>query len=228
MTTLEYLGHNLGEHCVWPMSDKVDKIRNAQQPTNKKELRSFLGMCGYYQKFIPHYATIAAPLTDMTKKNKPNQLVWGEEQERAFGTLKIKLTSDPILMLPDLEKSFVLQTDASNYGVGAVLLQYLDGVKKPVAFASKKFQSAEQKMSTVEKECYAVVWGIKKFSPYLYGKPFVLETDHQPLLHLLSAKQNNVKLMRWALMLQPYKFNVNVITGKDNNSADFLSRVNYD
>ena len=225
MTTLEYLGHELGDNFIWPVKEKVENIQKADRPTNKKSLRSFLGMCGYYQKFIPHYATITSPLTDLTKKNQPNNFSWEEQHERAFKTLKNKLSREPILSLPDLEKEFILQTDASNTGVGAVLLQDYEGVKRPVAFASKKLQPAEQNMSTIEKECYAVVWGISKFSSYLYGKSFILETDHQPLNHLQIAKQHNPKLMRWALTLQPYRFRVNVVKGKDNHGADFLSRI---
>ena len=137
----------------------------------------------------------------------------------------LNVTVFPILKLPDFNKCFILQTDASNLGVGAVLVQEEDGIKMPVAYASKKLVKGETKLSTVEKECYALIWGIQKFQKYLYGREFVVETDHQPLSHLNTCKMKNAKLMRWALQLQPYRFRVVAIKGKDNAGADYLSRV---
>ncbi|KAK4311269.1 hypothetical protein Pmani_017203 [Petrolisthes manimaculis] len=210
------------------MQDKVKKITDAPRPLTKKALRSFLGLSSYYRKFIPHYATIASPLTDMVKKNKPNQLQWEEPQQRAFHTLKHSLSSSPVLRLPTMEEDFILRTDASNVGLGAVLLQEVDGVKYPLAYASKKLLLREQRYSVIEKECLAIVWGIQKFSQYLYGNPFILETDHKPLNYLNTAKQLNARVMRWSLLLQQYVMNIKVIKGSENVGADFLSRSNVD
>jgi len=177
-----YLGHYAGNHSLQTKSDLVEKILQAPKPTNKQQLRSFLGLIGFYRKFIPNFATVAVPLTDLTKKDQPNQLNWGEAQDRAFETLKGYIVNPPILRLPDFEKQLILRTDASNTGIGAILLQEESGVKHPVAFASRKLSTRESHYSTIEKECLAIVWAIQKFRNFLYGKEFILETDHQPLL----------------------------------------------
>lgn len=228
MRTVEYLGHVIGGGELWPMQDKVKRITDAPRPLTKKALRSFLGLSGYYRKFIPHYATIASPLTDMVKKNKPNQLQWEEPQQRAFHTLKYSLSTSPVLRLPDVEEEFILRTDASNVGLGAVVLQEVEGVKHPIAYASKKLLPREQRYSVIEKECLAIVWGIQKFSQYLYGNPFTLETDHKPLKYMQSAKQLNGRIMRWSLLLQQYVMKIKVIKGSENVGADFLSRSSVD
>ncbi len=132
--------------------------------------------------------------------------------------------SDPILKLPDLSQSFIVQTDASEYGIGGVLLQQEDGMKMPVAFASRKLKASERNYAVIEKECLAIVWTIQKFSRYLYGTEFLLETDHQPLTYLNKARVANARLMRWALQLQPYRFRIVAIKGSENVGADYLSR----
>lgn len=191
----------------------------------KKEVRSFLGLAGYYRRFVPNFAALAAPLSDLTRKNQPNRVQWTDSCEKAFRTLKDRLCSEPVVLLPDPEAPFVLRTDASNNGLGAVLLQEGDEVWQPVHYASRKLTSSEQNYATVEQECLAVVWAVEKFEPYLYGRHFVLQTDHQPLAFLHKAKHSNSRLMRWALLLQPYSFTVQVIPGKENVGADFLSRA---
>ena len=133
----------------------------------------------------------------------------------------------PVLKLPNLNDTFILQTDASDVGVGAVLLQYEDGVKKPVAYASKKLNKAQVNYSTIEKECFAIIWAVQKFCRFLYGKEFLLETDHQPLVYLTNAKMSNARLMRWALLLQPFRFRIVSIKGSKNVGADCLSRLCY-
>ncbi|XP_047482831.1 uncharacterized protein LOC125034845 [Penaeus chinensis] len=168
---LEYLGHVIGEGCIKPTKEKVSAILNAPAPTTKKEVRSFMGLSGYYRRFVPDYATIAAPLNEMVKKNAPNKVKWEDKHEMAFNKLKQALVNDPILKLPDVNKPFILRTDASDVGLGAVLLQEEDA-KMPVAYASRKLSDAEKKYSVVERECLAVVWATKKFYRYLYGQQF--------------------------------------------------------
>ena len=129
------------------------------------------------------------------------------------------------MRLPDFSKEFLLQTDASNDGLGAVLLQEEDDTKHPIAFASRKLLDREKNYSCIERECLAVVWGIQKFQNYLYGRHFILEVDHQPLQYLGKTQYQNGRLMRWALALQPYRFTVHAIKGSENVGADFLSRV---
>jgi len=137
-TSLVYLGHNLGQDTLAPNDNLVQKIRLAPLPTSKKQLRSFLGLVGYYRAFVPHFAAIAAPLTDLTKKGSPDKLVWTETHEQAFQALKEHACTQLVLCLPDVTKPFILQTDASSDGIGAILLQEVNWVKHPVAFASKR------------------------------------------------------------------------------------------
>ncbi|XP_033739239.1 uncharacterized protein LOC117326590 [Pecten maximus] len=223
--SLECLGHMIGEQHLQPNPDKVKAILDAKIPETKKQVRSFIGLAGFYRKFVPNFATIAVPLTDLTKKGQPNKVIWNEPQDLAFNTLKKILSTGPVLKLPDLNAEFILRTDASDYGVGAILLQEEDGVLHPVAYMSRKLKGGELAYSVIEKECLAVVWGICKFQKYLYGRQFILETDHQPLLYLNRLKGTNSRLMRWALQLQPHRFRIRAIKGMDNVGADFLSRV---
>lgn len=123
-----------------PAIEKLKAVEDAPRPSTKKEVKSFLGLLGYYKKFVPNFATVAAPLSDLTKKGVPNKFEWKQECENAFKTLKSMLLPGPILSLPDLSKSFILRTDASNHGVGAVLMQIHDGKKYPVAYASRKLK----------------------------------------------------------------------------------------
>ena len=138
--------------------------------------------------------------------------------------LKRAITNPPILRLPNVKETFVLQTDASNDGLGAVLLQEEEGFKYPVAYASRKLLQREKNYSTIERECLAIVFGIQKFHNFLYGQEFILETDHQPLKYLNQTEFQNGRVMRWALALQPYRFTVQYNRGSQNVGADFLSR----
>ncbi|XP_065925002.1 uncharacterized protein [Magallana gigas] len=221
---IDCLGHMVGNKCLEPEQDKIDAVRNAPIPQTKKQVRAFLGLAGFYRKFIPNFSAIAIPLSDLTKKGQPNKVIWTESQQRAFDTLKHMLSERPILKLPEFNETFILRTDAADDGIGAVLLQMEDDEKLPVAYASRKLQPREKAYAIIEKECLAVVWGIQKFHQYLYGREFLLETDHQPLTYLNKAKTENSRLMRWALQLQPYRFRIIAIKGSDNVGADYLSR----
>ena len=225
--TLEFLGHVVGKGTLQPQQSKLRQIRSAKRTETKKELRSFLGFVGYYRRFIPNFAALAVPLTDLTKAKLPNRIEWGECQEEAFNALKTRLSTPPILQLPDCNRQFFLRTDASNTGIGAVLLQEKDDTaeKFPVSYASRKLLPRERAYATVEKEALAIVWGIQKFEPYLYGRDFVLQTDHQSLTYLQKSKLTNARIMRWALALQPYRFRLDSIKGSQNVGADFLSRT---
>ncbi len=223
-SSLEFLGFNVGEGTLKPVPKKVEKVLQARRPETKAHLRSFLGLIGYYRHFIPHFAALAVPLTDLTKKNQPNHLKWGEAQENAFNTLRGYLVVPPVLHLPDLRRPFILQTDACREGIGAILMQEYDGIRYPIAFGSRKLLPREQNYSTIEQECLAVVWGIQKFENYLHNTHFVIETDHQPLQYLNRSRYQNGRLMRWSLELQPYRYTIRSIKGSQNVGADFLSR----
>jgi hypothetical protein len=136
-SSLECLGHIAGCEKVPLLPDKVTAISNFQRPSTKKQVRSFLGLVGFYRRFIPNFSAIAAPLSDLTKKGQPNKVTWKESQENAFIALRSALMVTPVLKLPNLNDTFIFQTDTSGAGFGTVLLQYEDGVKKPIAYASK-------------------------------------------------------------------------------------------
>ena len=210
---IEFLGHVVGKGVMKPRSKKVEDIKSAKRPETKTQLRSFLGLVGYYRKFIPNFASVAVPLTDRIRKGEPNRIKWEESQEKAFNTLKHRVTSAPILHLPDLTLIFILRSDASEVGLGAVLLQEKNGEKFPTAYASKKMTPCQKRYSVIEKECLAIVWAVRKFQTFLFGKEFVIETDHQPLACIKKSKVLNARIMRWALALQPYRYRLEVIKG---------------
>ena len=172
-------------------------MKDAPRPTAKKEIRSFLGLVGYYQPFIPNFAAIAAPLSDLTRKDQPNKVVWGEPKERAYAALKKAVISKHILILPDVSKVFVLRTDASDIGLGATLLQNRDRHIFPLAYASMKLLDREKRYSVMERECLGIVWGLKKCALYLYGMQFTLQTDHRPLEFINVSKFYISHIMRW-------------------------------
>ena len=223
--SIEYLGFQLGSGNIKPVESKVECILSAHRPRTKKQLRSFLGTVNYYNRFIPSYSTLAAPLHDLTKKSVPNVIPWNDECEVSFNNLKQCLGSNPILKLPDINGQFVLRTDASEVGVGAVLLQRYDNKLFPIHYASRKLNSAERNYAIKERELLAIVWAIKKFGIYPYGREFKIDCDHNSLVYLKSARLKNARLMRWSLALQEFKYSIDHIKGKDNTTADYLSRL---
>jgi hypothetical protein len=164
-------------------------------------------------------------LTDLTKKGSPDVVPWNDRCQKAFETLKAYLSSEPVLILPDEQKPFVLRTDASGESLGAVLMQDPGPGLQPIAYASKKLNDAERKYSTIEQECYAVVFGIRKLYPYLYGRQFVVETDHHPVSFLDRIRPMSRRLTGWAMELQSHCFTIRSIPGKENVAADCLSRL---
>ena len=216
-----YLGHIVGSGKIQPELSKVEAVQSYPIPETKKQVRSFLGLSGYYRRFIPSYATIAAPLTDLTKKSKPNQVSWTKQCDDAFNQLKSLLCSSPILCSPDFDKPFILQTDASD----RVSQKGEDNEEHPVGYFSRKLLPREEKYSTFEKECLAIKLGTSAFRVYLLGRLFTIQTDHRSLEWLDRLKENNSRLTRWSLALQPYKFVVEHRAGLKNGNADALSRV---
>lgn len=228
MSHCVYLGHVVGNGIVCPEPSKIESVKSFPIPQTKKQVRAFLGLTGYYRKFIPNYAEIALPLMDLTRKNAPNKIEWSAELNKSFELLKAELCSAPVLVSPDFSRPFILQTDASDRGIGAVLSQCdKSGADHPIAYFSRKLMPREEHYSTIEKECLAIELGVKAFKVYLLGKPFTVQTDHRALEWLDRLKEDNAHLNRWSLLLQSYQFKVSYRAGKANANADALSRIDY-
>jgi hypothetical protein len=209
---------------VKPNPEKVRAILEVPRPSTKSEVRSLLGLIGYYRTFIPDFAKICEPLTDLTKKGK--SLEWTSDCENSFRVVKEMLAEAPILKTPDFKKIFILQTDASAKAISAVLSQQDDDDKEhPVCYISRKLLQREMHYPIIEKECLAIVWGVTKLHHYLAFREFIIETDHQPLIWLDRVKNTNQKLLRWSLLLQQYAYSIRHRSGKKNSNADFFSRT---
>ncbi|XP_066983831.1 uncharacterized protein [Macrobrachium rosenbergii] len=220
-----YLGHVVGDGKVTPKQANVEAIEKISVSKCRRDVRKFLGLLGYYRRFVKNFSDIAVPLTNLLKKKVA--FIWTKEAQNAFESLKGILLSFPILRAPDFDLPFSLATDASDVGVGAVLLQNDEqGVSHPVAFFSKKLTSAQRKYSTVEKETLALILAINHFSVYLSstGSPIKIMTDHNPLTFINRYKNKNQRLMRWSIMLQEWNLQFSHIPGRDNVVADALSR----
>lgn len=174
---VSYLGHVITENGVKPDPAKVNALHKFPTPSTARQLKAFLGMAGYNRKFIQNFSRIASPLHKLLKKDA--KFEWAEDQENAFQKLKSRLTTQPILQYPDFAREFILTTDASIEGLGAVLSQGEVGKDLPIAYASRSLSKAESNYSTSEKELLAIIWGVKYFRPYLYGSKFKIVTDHK-------------------------------------------------
>ncbi|MEM7402978.1 MAG: RNase H-like domain-containing protein, partial [Myxococcota bacterium] len=226
-TELPYLGHLIGKHGIKPDPSKISKIVDLNPPKNKKEVMSFLGVTGYFRRFVFHYAEIAKPLVELTKKR--SEFVWNDQCQKAFDTLMSKLVSAPILRAPNYTLPFYLATDASNYALGGVLLQTDSaGHLHSIAYASKTLNAAQRNYPQVEREALAVVQFLKHFRYIIYGHEIHVLTDHAPLVHILrgkSAANSSPRLLRWTLKFQDFNVKVHYIPGTQNRIADFLSRT---
>ena len=224
-TKCEFLGHVVGAGKVTPVELKVRAVREFQQPQSKKQVRQFLGLTGYYRRFVPKYAEHSYELTEATKKSAPERVVWNNVMCDEFIYLKDALCSLPSLTLPLTNDEFVLQTDASGVGLGAVLSVKRDGEELPVAFYSRKLQPRERRYCATELEGLAVVDSVRHFDAYLVTHPFVVETDHNALEFLNSANHTNGRMARWAMRLEPFTFHIRYRPGPLNANADALSRL---
>nr|XP_049702875.1 uncharacterized protein LOC126055956 [Helicoverpa armigera] len=218
-----YLGHTITKDGLKPNDDKINAVLNYPLPKTTTEIKSFLGLVGYYRRFIKDFAKITQPLTACLKKR--NKIVIDQKYIDAFNKCKELLTHAPLLQYPDYDKTFILTTDASNVALGAVLSQGQIGSDKPIAYASRTLSDTESRYSTIERELLAIVWAVKHFRPYLYGRKFYIYTDHRPLTWLQSLKDPSSKLTRWRLRLQDYDFDLIHKNGKQNTNADALSRI---
>ena len=219
-----YLGHVISGRGVQPEPEKVQNILGAARPTSVKQLRSFLGLSGYYRRFIKNYAQIAAPLLDLLRK----EIVWdwSPSCDLAFEKLKVALTSTPILAFPDLDLPFILYTDASKYAVGSVLAQIQNGREVVIAYRSRTLDKHQKAYTVTEKEAFAVVDALEHFKPYLHRSRVQVYTDHNPLTYIRSKKAEKLteRLVRWAMKLTSFDADIIYRPGAIHANADAVSR----
>ncbi|GKB36794.1 reverse transcriptase domain-containing protein [Tanacetum coccineum] len=218
INTVKFLGHVIDSSGIHVDPAKIEAVKNWASPTTPSEIRQFLGLAGYYRRFIEGFSKIAKPMTELTQKNQ--KFDWGEEQEEAFQLLKQKLCAAPILALPEGSEDFVVYCDASIKGLGAVLMQRM----KVIAYASRQLKIHEKNYTTHDLELGAVVFALKIWRHYLYGTKYVVFTDHKSLQHILDQKDINMRQRRWIELLSDYDCEIRYHPGKANVVADALSR----
>jgi hypothetical protein len=214
---VEYLGHLVGKVSVRVDPKNIEAMQDWPHPNTLKILRGFLGLTGYYRKFVKNYGKIAAPLTELLKNNS---FTWNPTTSRAFQTLKMAMCTTPILTLPDFTKTFVLECDASGKGIGNVLMQ--EG--HPLAFTNKQLFERNLGKSIYEKEMLAILHVVDILHPYLLGKRFQIKTNHQSLKYFLEQCISSLEKQKWVTNLFGYDYEIIYKKGKDNVVVDALSR----
>ncbi|MCG8047963.1 MAG: RNase H-like domain-containing protein, partial [Candidatus Thiodiazotropha endolucinida] len=220
---VEFLGHVVNESGVGTDPKKIECIEKWPTPTSVTEVRSFLGLCSYYRRFIADYSKIAKPLHCLTEKSR--KFEWTMECENAFSTLKQMLITAPMLSHPDFSLPFILDTDASDFAIGAVLSQNINGTEKVVAYASRTLSKSERSYCVTRKEMLALVYFTKYFKHYLYGRKFTARTDHGSLRWLSKFKNPEGQVARWLELLSSYDMVIEHRRGSLHNNADSLSRI---
>ena len=224
---VKFLGQILTAEGVQSDPDKVAAIIGMREPTSVKELRCFLGMVNQLSKFTPHLAEITKPLRDLLSKK--NQWTWDQAQNQAFTAVKEALTKSPNLALFDPNLETTVSANASSYGLGAVLLQTQpNGERRAVAYVSRSMTPTETRYTQIEKEALALTWACERYSDYLIGLTFSIETDHKPLVPLFSAKlldELPIQVQRFRMRMMRYDFTITHVPGKNLITADALSRA---
>lgn len=220
---LKYLGFIIEPGKCFADPAKIEIIKNYPQPKKAKHIQRFMGLVGFYRRFIDGFTQMSKPLTSLNKKDA--EFVWTDVQQKSFDYFRQALCILPGLHLPNLNKPFAIHTDASKYSISAILNQYENGVMYPVWYASKALNPAEIKYSNPEKECLAVIWAIKKFRGFIEYNKFTIETDHEALKWLTNNKDPSGRLAHWFMELQGFNFDVKFRRGSRNQAADALSRV---
>ena len=219
---VNFLGHIVSENGVSTDPEKTEAIKTWSKPSSKKQMRSFLGLCSYYRKFVKNFAAIAKPLHKLCEKKTP--FLWSDEAQAAFEKLKSHLVSSPILAYPELGKKFILDTDASEFAVGAVLSQEHEKQERVIAYMSKSLNAHERAYCVTRKELLAVVTALKKFHIYLYGQEVLLRTDNSAVSWMKNLKTSTGQMARWLQELGTYNLIVTHRKGKKHSNADALSR----
>ena len=220
---VSYLGHRVTEEGLLPDPSLLAAIRDIPPPKTATEVRSFLGLAGYYRRYVKGFAAIAAPLHALTRKDA--FFHWSEDCQAAFDQLKARLTTSPITAFPDFSQAFRLYTDASTAGLGAILAQVREGKERIICCASRALNKAEKSYPATKLECLAIVWAVAKFRPYLMAMPFEVFTDHYALQWLKTMRTGSALLHRWSAALEEYNFTVRHRPGKVQTHVDGLSRL---
>ena len=220
---IQYLGHILSATGIWPLPSKTHAIQHMNPPTMPKQVRAFLGLVGYYRKFIKEFAKIAKPLTLLTRQQV--KFEWTLEHQAAFVHLKDAIVQAPILHYPNPNKTYIVYTDASDDACGAQLSQEHDGTEFPIVFLSHTFSGTQCKWSTSKQEAFGVYYMITKWNYYLQGANIIVRNYHKPLAQFLNGKNANNKVNRWSLELATYNITFKWISGAKKKAADCLSRL---
>ena len=228
---IHYLGHLISVEGIRPLPNKLDCIRNMPAPKDMKEIKQFLGLTGYYRKFVPRFADISRPLTTLTKKDM--KFKWTPACQRSFNLLNETLCCEPILKYADTSKPYTLYTDASKYGWAGVLIQkhttVIDGkshtTDHPVAFVSGLFRGSQLNWTALTKEAFAIYMSVKKLSFYLMDAQILLRSDHKPLEKFLRKIMLNSKVNNWAMELEAFNIEFDYIKESNNVLADTMSRL---
>ena len=220
--SVKFLGHVVSEKGIQTDPEKIEAIKNWPTPRTAKQVKSWIGLCSYYRKFVKGFADISRPLHKICHKGQ--KFNWSEECDKAFNHLKEALTSPPILTYPRLDQQFILDTDASNHALGAVLSQEIDGKEHVIAYMSKALNKHETSYCTTRKELLAVVVALKNFHPYLYGREILLRTDNAAVSWMRNLKEPTGQVARWLQILGTYDLKVIHRPGSKHTNADALSR----
>ena len=217
-----YLGHIVTADGIRTDPTKTAVVKDWRVPRNTKDVRRFLGLASYYRRFVPGFATLAAPLHKVSTKT--SLFTWDKHCQTAFEELRHRLTTTPVLTYPRFDSPFLVDTDASNHGLGAVLSQVENGKERVVVYASRVLSKAERNYCATRKELLAVVYAVEQFRPYLYGQQFLLRTDHGALQWLCNFKSPEGQLARWLEKLSEFQFRIQHRHGTSHTNADALSR----
>ncbi|XP_037930536.1 uncharacterized protein K02A2.6-like, partial [Teleopsis dalmanni] len=226
---IEYLGRQISAKGILPDESGLKAVKNLQPPKDLKQAEAFMGKVNYYHNFIPNFSQLSAPINMLRRKNV--KFTWGTAQQQAFTALKTHILNAAQLAHYQEDLPLVLATDASSYGIGVVLSHtYVDGTERPIAFASKTLDIHQRRYSQIEKEGLAIVFGVKRFHQYLYGRRFTLVTDHKPLVSIFNPihqlpSMTSHRLQRWAIILMAYQYDVRYRKTTEHGNADALSRL---
>ena len=221
-TEVLFLGHCVSQEGIKPNPKTIEAVMSWKIPTNVREVQSYLGLCSYYRQYIENFSHIASPLTNLTKKKV--KFIWDDSCQKAYELLKEKLCSAPILALPKPGLKYILDTDASDTGIGGVISQVQEGRERVIAYASKKLDPQQQRYSVTRRELLAVITFMNQFRHYLLGQKFLLRTDHGSLRWIFEFKNPRGQVARWLEVLAQYDFEIQHRPGQKHQNADGLSR----